>query len=55
MERRELISKLKERLEYMPDEKLQDLLKRTKEPTPDEIKADIERLSKNIRNSNARY
>ena len=55
MERREIITQLKERLEYMPDEKLQDLLKRTKEPTPDEIKADIERYSKVIRNENAKY
>ena len=55
MERREIITQLKERLEYMPDEKLKALLKNTKEPTEQEIKDDISRLSKNIRNSNVRY
>ena len=55
MERNEMLSQLKERLDYMPDEKLQDLLKKTKPLTEQDIKSDIERLSKNIRNTNSIY
>ena len=50
-----MLSQLKDRLEFLSDEKLQDLYKKVKEPTEADIKSDIERLSKNIRNTNSIY
>ena len=45
----EMLSKLKERLPYLSEAKIKELLKRTGETTPEQISEDIKKASERLR------
>ena len=49
LEREQAIKELQERLHYFSDERLRLLLKSSQPITPEDLKNDIEKYSKNLR------